>query len=291
MKKVTFFLLTVTTMLFFGLAVFSRPMTADTTDNSENERDIYLNIMASNKSQYKMLKLLVGDKHNVEFMFMNEEDSKNFKIAEDTINNISNMDLFMHSGNDFEPWSGQLIEKLKGGNLGVINLSKGIRGIAAQNERAIKDNPYFWTGVDEYKIALYNAKTAIQERDPKNRLYYEDNYDEAVDIIEEAVKSFDKKKEALKDYTFIALDDNLEYFYRSVGISPVKAGSKTIDEVVRSNRLDPTKVIVLKDKSIAEVINGHTVVELERYNGNLSFEELIVNNYNALFSVIPEKTS
>lgn len=288
MKKITFVMLTITTMLFFGLGLFSRPMTADTTDNSGNERDVYLNIMTCNKSQYQMMKGIVGDKHNVEFMFINEEDSLNFEITQDAVNNISKMDLFMYSGNDFEPWSGELIDKLKKNNLGVINLSKGIRGIAMQNQKAVADNPYYWTGVDEYKIALYNAKTAVQERDPKNRSYYEDNYKELVETIDKSVKEFETKKESLKDYTFISVDNNLDYFYRSVGINPIKLENNTVDDIIRINKLDPKSVIIVKDKLVETEISGHTLVELDRYDGNISFEELIIRNYNSLFEVIPE---
>ena len=100
MKKITFVMLAITLILFLGLGVFSNTTVANTVDDSNTERDIYLNIMTCNKPQYEMVKAIVGDKHNVEYMFKDEKQSKEFLFNDETAINISNMDLFLYSGND-----------------------------------------------------------------------------------------------------------------------------------------------------------------------------------------------
>ena len=211
MKKITFTMLIITFLLFIGLGVTKNQSLADISYSNENERDIYLNIMVSNKMQYEMVKSIVGDKHNVEFMFLNEEDSINYEYSEQTVKNLNNMDLFIYSGNDYESWSSKIISKLNSG-VGTIDLSRGIRTI--NYETNDKVNPYYWTGVDEYKVALYNIKSAVQDKDPLNRNLYEENYNKKVKDIENILKRVKESKDDFSKYTFVALDDYLDYFYK-----------------------------------------------------------------------------
>ncbi|MGG7176863.1 metal ABC transporter substrate-binding protein [Clostridium paraputrificum] len=288
MKKVTFVMLGITLFLFLGLGIFTNPIVANTVDRSESDRDIYLNIMTCNKIQYEMVKAIAGDKHNVEFMFMDEKSSNEFKYTDEIISNISNMDLFLYSGNQFEPWINEVIDKLKKGKLGIINLSRGIRTISMETENSNVENPYYWTGLDEYKIALYNVKSAIQDRDPINRGLYEDNYNKAVKQIDDSIKELEKRHGTISDYTFIALDDNMDYFYRAIGISPIKVTKdKPLTEIVKINKLDPNKVIILKDKETEFTIEGYRIINLERYNEDISAGELLIRNYTSIYEGIP----
>ncbi|MBD7912976.1 MULTISPECIES: zinc ABC transporter substrate-binding protein [Clostridium] len=287
MKKLTFGMLFITFLLFLGLGTFSNPMIANTVDTTDAQRDLYLNIITCNKPQYEMVKSIVGDKHNVEYMFLTEKESKDFIFNDETINNISNMDLFFYSGNDFEPWSGKLINKLNKSNLGTIDISRGIRVIQQQTDNGNKENIYFYPGLEEYKIVLYNIKSAIQDKDPKNRTLYEENYNKVIENIDKKINKMKENKKDLAQYKFISLDDKLDYFYRGIGISPIKVtNNKTIESVIKDNKLDPTKVIVLKDRETPMTEVGYKVVTLDRYDGNSDVQDLIEKNYKSFYDLI-----
>lgn len=290
MKKLTYGMLFITFILFLGLGTFSNPMIANTVDTTDAERDLYLNIITCNKPQYEMVKSIVGDKHNVEYMFTNEKDSKEYVYNNETINNISNMDLFFYSGNDFEPWSTKLLSKLNKSNLGTISISRGITVIQNQVDNANKENIYFYSGLGEYKIALYNIKYAIQDKDPKNKDLYEENYNKALEDIDKRINKIKENKKDLGEYKLISLDDNLDYFYRGVGISPIKvANNKTIAATISENKLDPAKVIVLKDRETPMTEAGYKVATLDKYDGNCSVSDLIERNYKSLYDLIEIK--
>jgi ABC-type Zn uptake system ZnuABC Zn-binding protein ZnuA len=282
-------MLAITLILFLGLGVFSNPTVANTVDDSNTERDIYLNIITCNKPQYEMVKAIVGDKHNVEYMFKDEKQSKEFLFNDETVTNISNMDLFLYSGNDLEPWSSACIDKLKKNNLGIIDISRGIRSISTQINNETIENSYFTAGIEEYKIALYNVKAAIQDKDPKNRDLYEENYSKSIELLEKKIEDLRKDKKELGGYNFIALDDNLDYFYRGLEITPIKLSNKKISDIIEEQKLNPTKVIVLKDKETPFVEEGYKVINLTRYDGNISIDELILRNYNAFYEIIEKK--
>lgn len=282
-------MLFITLILFLGLGIFSNTIVANTVYDSNTERERYLNIMACNKPQYEMVKAIVGDKHNVEYMFKDENASKEFLFNDETVINISNMDLFLYSGNDLEPWSSSLIDKLAKSNLGTINISRGIRSISMQVNKETKDNPYFTVGLEEYKIALYNVKSAIQDKDPKNRDLYEDNYNKSIEILDKSIEEIRDNKKSLGEYQFIALDDKLDYFYRAMGIVPIKVVDKSISDIITEQKLDPNKVIVLKDHETPVLQEGYRVANLTKYDGNVSIEELILKNYKTVYEIIEIK--
>lgn len=289
MKKVTFGMLLITFLLFLGIGVSSNPLIANTVDREDTSRDVYLNIITCNKIQYEMVKDIVGNKHNVEYMFNDEQASKDFKYTDETISNISNMDLFFYNGNIMEPWYDELISNLNKGNLGIINSSRGIRTINLTGENSGKENPYYMVGYDEYKIALYNIKVAIQEKDPKNRELYEENYNKVIKSIDEVLKTYDDKKSVIKEYSYIALDDKLDYFYRNIGISPIKLDGKTIQEIINENRIDPAKVIVLKDKETVFQDANFNTIELNGYSGADSARKVLLDNYNTFYNYFSVK--
>jgi ABC-type Zn uptake system ZnuABC Zn-binding protein ZnuA len=201
----------ITIALSLGMSLFSSPLLANTDNNRTENRDKYLNIMTVNKPQYDMVKKIIKEKNNVEYMFTNEKEINEFKYSEDVLKNISNMDLFIYTGTSFEPWSNSFIDELKKGNLGIINLARGIRLLNFENDGDNKENPYYFEGIEEYKIALYNVKAAVQDRDPQNRDYYEANYNEAIKIFEDSIKEYDEKIKLLSDYKFIKLNNFISW--------------------------------------------------------------------------------
>lgn len=287
MKKITFAMVLITIVLSLGMSVFSRPLLANTDNSSVNRvqsRDVYLNIMTVNKPQYDMVKKITGDKHNVEYMFTEEKDIINFKYSNDVIDNVSNMDLFIYSGTSFEPWANAFIDELKKGNLGIINLARGIRLLNYNVDGSSKENPYYFNGVDEYKIALYNVKAAIQDRDPQNRDYYEENYNKAIKELDNKINKYDKKMKNLNDFTFITLNSDFDYLLKSFGLNILKLDNHELSEFIKINNLDINKVIIVDDGEYPSGLDlsPYYSIRLWKYYGKMSFDELIEYNANEL---------
>ncbi|MGN0026394.1 MAG: metal ABC transporter solute-binding protein, Zn/Mn family, partial [Clostridium sp.] len=127
MKKLTYAFLIFTSILFFGLTFSYNPLMANPTNELDEEKDTYLNILTVNKEIYSMVKDLTLDNHNVEYLFSNEKEIKDFKVSENIINNILNMDLFIYNGVGYEKWINEIVENSKNSDVGIINASRGIR--------------------------------------------------------------------------------------------------------------------------------------------------------------------
>lgn len=282
----------ITIALSFGMSLFSDPLLANTENNKTESRDKFLNILTVNKPQCDMVKKIVKDKNNVEYMLTNEKDISEFKYNEDVLNNISNMDLFIYSGTSFEPWSNSLIDELKKGNLGIINLARGIRLLNYSHDNN-KENPYYFEGIEEYKIALSNVKSAIQDRDPQNRDYYEENYNKAVKEFDDNVKKYNDKIKSLSDYKFITLNNDFDYLAKSLNLNTIQLDNHEIADFIKINNLDPKKVIIIVDGDTGTQLNlsGYNTVKLWKYYGDMSFDDLILYNIKELAKLAPQKES
>ncbi|RII32482.1 ABC transporter substrate-binding protein [Clostridium chromiireducens] len=284
MKKITFAMVIITIALSLGMSLFSSPLLANTENNRTESRDKYLNIMTVNKPQYDMVKKIIKDKCNVQYMFTNEKDISEFKYSESVLNNISNMDLFIYSGTSFEPWSVSLIDELKKGNLGIINLARGVRLLNYSNENNTKENPYYFEGIEEYKIALYNVKAAIQDRDPQNRDYYEDNYNIAIKEFDKNIKLYEDKLKSLSEYRFITLNNDFDYLTKSLNLNTIQLDNHEIAEFIKINNLDPKKVIIIVDGENGTKLDlsAYNTIKLWKYYGDMSFDDLILYNVKEL---------
>lgn len=281
----------ITIFLSLGMSVFSSPLLANTDNTSTKRvesRDRYLNIITVNKPQYDMVKKITKDKHNVEYMFTEENDIKDFKYNNEVIDNISNMDLFIYSGTSFEPWTNTFINELKKGNLGIINIARGIRLLNYEQDGVNKENPYYFSGIEEYKIALYNTKAAIQDRDPQNRDYYEQNYNNAIDDFNKRLKYYDEKIKKLSEFTFITLSNDFDYLLKDLGLSVVKLDNRELSEFIKINKFDINKIVIVED---GEELSGldlspYYSVKLWKYYGKMSFDDLIEYNVNELSKIV-----
>ncbi|WP_315073668.1 metal ABC transporter solute-binding protein, Zn/Mn family [uncultured Clostridium sp.] len=291
MKKITFAMIIITIALSFGMSFFSNPLLANTDNNRTENRDKYLNIMTVNKPQYDMVKKITKDRNNVEYMLTEEKDINEFKYSEDVLNNISNMDLFIYSGTSFEPWSNSLIDELKKGNVGIINLARGIRLLSYTQGSDTKENPYYFEGIEEYKIALYNVKAAIQDKDPQNRDYYEENYNEAVKELDDNLKKYSDKLKSLSEYKFITLNSDFDYLTKSLSLNTIQLDNHEMGEFIKINNLDPKKVIIIVDGEVGTKLDlsGYNTVKLWKYYGENSFDDLILYNVQELAKLAPEK--
>ena len=294
MKKITFAMVIITIVLSLGMSVFSSPLLANTDNSGANRvesRDKYLNIITVNKPQYDMVKKITKDKHNVEYMLTEEDDITNFKYNNQVIDNVSNMDLFIYSGTNFEPWTNTFIYELMKGNLGIINMARGIRLLNYDVNGSSKENPYYFSGIEEYKISLYNVKSAIQDRDPQNRDYYEENYNEAIEEFDNKLKSYRKKINQLGEFTFITLSNDFDYLLKDLGLNTLKLDNHELSEFIKLNNLDINKVVIVDDGENPSNIDlsPYYSVKLWKYYGQMSFDDLIEYNVNEICKFAKEE--
>jgi ABC-type metal ion transport system, periplasmic component/surface adhesin len=271
----------------------------------ETKKDIDLNIVTTDKLLYGMVKNIVGDRHLVEYMFKNRDRELSFQFSEDSLNNIAKKDLFIYMGADLEPWINDFIDKLNKNRVGVINVSRGVKllsynKVVKYKDITLKDNPYYLSNLDNYKIALMNIKNAIQDRDPKNRDIYEKNFSQALKNLENYQKDLKSACDNLTEFTFVVVEDELSYFVKynnfktldinrdkdTVRIMPV---DKTARLDIESKLKDNKKLVILYNsdevlKNNEDIIKSYNIkaVNIKTYSIDTSYEDVLKGNIERL---------
>jgi zinc/manganese transport system substrate-binding protein len=282
----------------------------NTTDKPDvfKESDVCLNIMTTDKALYYMLKDIVGNKHNVDYMFNKREDELIFSFTEDSLNNISKQDLFIYAGAEFEPWMNKFLDALNKNKVGAINVSRGVKLLPYSteikfNDVILKDNPFYWSSIDNYKIVLLNIKNAVEDKDPKNRDYYEENFSRTIKAAEGYSKNLKDAAEGLKDYIVIVDEDELDYLLKYLGIKAVKINTddkgtalfntskEENDKFIAKLKEGKNKVFFYDSDAIAEknvnLINEYSLkpVKLKIYDDNMKFTDILTFDVDALKNI------
>ncbi|MCI6692298.1 MULTISPECIES: metal ABC transporter substrate-binding protein [unclassified Clostridium] len=288
MKKLTYAFLIFTSILFFGLTFSYNPLMANPTNELDEEKDTYLNILTVNKEIYSMVKALTLDNHNVEYLFSNEKEIKDFKVSENIINNILNMDLFIYNGVGYEKWINEIVDNSKNSNVGIINASRGIRTITKSLSKENEENPYYLLGFNEYKIALYNIKTSLQEKDIKNRSYYEENYNKIIDELDKFLSDSKEELKKYKNYNIYTNTDKFDYLFRDLGLQVNKL--KDNDEEVVEDKL--TNNIFIYDNNFEKLDELKSKMKNEYTYVGLSSEgnkDVLIKNVTDIIEALKNK--
>ncbi|WP_241395373.1 metal ABC transporter substrate-binding protein [Clostridium acetobutylicum] len=213
------------------------------------DSSISLDIMATNKFLYNVIKDISGNRHNVQFMFKNDIDVKQFDYTSDSINNVSKYNIFMYLGADFEPWASDFIGKLDKNSIATVDMSRGTKILNLDDKVqygniTVEKNSYYWTDLNNYKTMLVNIKNSLEEKDPKSRDLYEKNFAAYIKKVNDCEKEFKGINDKLKGYTFVTNSSNFDYFFNYAGLDSVKVSEDELSKPDTSKELNDK----LKDK-------------------------------------------
>lgn len=295
MKKWIYAVLTINIIVIVIFAATYRfgVVKSSAISREKESSEKYLNIVVTSKPLYYIVKDITQDKHNVEYMFKTEQEIFEYKYTEDSISNIEKKDLFFYNGGNLEPWIEGFTAKLKKDRLSAVNVSRGVKLSLLDNpkrygDKEIKENPYYWLGIEEYKIALSNIKNAIEEKDPVNRQLYEKNYEKKlkeISIVEEEMKEATSK---LNIYSLIISGDKFDYMLSSLGLTNVKTIKlKEFNKDNASKILKDSKSIIFlekKDLLAEDAIKSNTtqIIYLEKYNEEKDYIDVIKSNIKSI---------
>lgn len=270
------------------------------------KNEVNLKIMTTNKFLSYMVKDIVKDKHYVNYMFKNETDQWDFVFSKDSLENISNHDLFIYVGANFEPWIGNFIDGLNKDSVGVINASRGVKLIDYDTEvkyddTVLKDNPYYWLDINNYKVMMLNIKNVIEEKDPENRGFYEENFAKAKKEAETYEKQLKELNEKAKDCLFLVQGDKLDYFVKDNDLKYLKlneyyglSAEKRVERADFEKKLKEAKKLIFlyeseSDKRVNEVlINEYNIkaANIIAYKEGYTYQQILKYNIDSLKNVL-----
>ena len=292
MKKKIFLLLLVCVILFSGCASNTAGnSTGNNPTEAKTQKEVKLDIVATDRILYYMVKDIVGEKHNVAYMFNNMDSLLNFKFTDDSLYNIAKMDLFIYMGASYEPWGESFADHINKNSVGIINASRGVKVLPLSTEvkygeYIVNENPYYLLNYDNYKIALLNIKNSIQDKDPKNRDIYEQNFNETINRTELEQKNIKEIFSKLSGYTFVYSEERLDYLLKYYSLDSLKVSP---GEDYSAKLKGKSKVVFLySDSSLMAkyqtVIKKYDMSTLEQkvYNNDMKYEDMLLVNKGLL---------
>lgn len=302
MKKIIYIVLLCCSITFFACGNKNNSEVLEKISlNVKKNNEVNLNIAVTDKFLYFMTEDIVNDKHFVQYMFKNKEEEFNYVYSNDSLNNISKQDLFIYNGAGLEPWMNEFLDKLNKSKVGPINISRGVN-LLSYNKQVkyknliLKENPYYWLNIDNYKIALLNIKNSIQDRDPRNRDYYEKNFSNKLKELEIYEKKFKEMGNKFKDYVIFYSEDEIEYFVKYCNMKVTKLAGNEKDEDIKGKINDNKNIIFLYSndaeiKKNAELIKKYNIkaVKIIVYKENMNFTSILKYNINNLEAILKSK--
>ncbi|HEY5562936.1 MAG TPA: zinc ABC transporter substrate-binding protein [Clostridiaceae bacterium] len=265
----------------------------------KKEKEVSLDIMTTNKQLYYMTKEIVGENHNLDYMFEDTLSQWDYTFTEDSLSNIGKQDLFIYNGAGFEPWIGDFLDKLNKGKVGAIDASRGISLInysenLKYNSQVFKVNPYYWLDPGDYKVAMSNIKNSIEDKDPHKRSYYEKNFATSLKQIEILDKEMSSYLDKFKEDTFLVVGDNLDYFIKYYGLKTIKIGESKLNQQTELDKIGKkimeAKKVVLLNSNLVDIttikpfLTEYNIdqIKINVFNQNISYSEAFMINIEAL---------
>jgi len=213
---------------------------------------------------YDIVKQVGGDKVSVNYICRGDQDPHFLEILPSYMLKIRKADIMFQIGLGLELWSQQLIDGSRNAGLKVIDLSEGInkKDIPAGKIDASRGdihpygNPHYWLDPDNIKIMAKEILDALSLHDQANADYYNSNCMRYIKALDEKIKQWENKMNALKEkkvvffhasWTYFADRFNIEiagYVEPKPGIPPTPSHNAAIINIIRENKI---KLIVMEN--------------------------------------------
>ncbi len=178
-------------------------------------------IIVTVEPQKYFLQKIAKDKIIIKTIF--KESNFEVKFKQLTLKKLAESDIYMTMGLDIEK---QFLDELKNINtkLEIFDMSKDVKKIKSDG----KVNPYVWMDPLKIRDISKTIFLKLSQKDPKNRSFYENNYNKFLLELDEIYLKI-KKLYSDVNFSMYAFDDHWGYFARRFDFPLYKVESRVLD--------------------------------------------------------------
>lgn len=271
--------------------VFNSPVQA----NNETK----IKVVAS----FSILKDMVGaigqDRINLEVLVGPNSDGHLFEPKPSDAKRLSDAEVFFVNGLGFEGWIDRLVAAA-GFKGQIVVASQGIAPLSMVNESSASVSspgvdPHAWQSLANARIYAGNIATALMQKDPNGRVYYQANlaaYLEEINRLEKSIRT-SIASIPLARRTVITSHDAFNYYAAAYGLqfrapqgvsTHAEASAAGVAELIKQIRAEKIPAIFIEnitDPRLMQQIQRETqaVIGGTLYSDALSTEEQPANTY------------
>lgn len=171
----------------------------NTKKDTGSELNEKLNVMVSIYPLKEFTEKIAGDKVEVTCLVPDNMEPHDYEPKTKDFEKLSKSNLFIYNGLGMESWVDQVNKTLEGSNVDILNASDGID---VRMEGDVED-PHIWLSLKNAEIESESIKNELIKLDADNAEYYEKNYEEFKNELEELYNEYSPKFENLTKKDFI----------------------------------------------------------------------------------------
>lgn len=142
-----------------------------------SSQDGKLNVVVSFYVLEDLTRRVGGDLIKITDVMPSGAEPHEFEPSTQTMMTLSDADLILILGHDFEPWFNDAYDNVKHDGQTVAVISEGIATLA--NAETGQIDPHLWTSIRNILQMIDNIKLALIEQDPDHQSTYEANAEKA----------------------------------------------------------------------------------------------------------------
>ena len=280
----------------------------ENTANDENKN--HLTIYTTIFPLMDFAKKIGGKYVDVTSIYPAGVDTHDFEPTSKQIVKIANADLFIYNGAGMEPFAEKINETLKNNDVAILEASKNIEYIHSSEEHHEDEHdhegdqhdvdPHVWLDPTLAKIEAENIKNELTKLMPKNKQYFDDNFNKIegqFDELDNELKSLilhSERKDIVVSHAAYGYWEN-RYGIEQIpitGLSPSQEPSqKELKKVVDFTREHNVKYILFETfatPKVASVVKNETNAEILRLNHLATVSEEDLKNKKDYFDLMKE---
>ena len=273
---------------------------------------------SSNKSDQSKLQVVVSfnplkefvqaigkDKVEVKTVVPEGSEPHEFEPKIKDMENISKANLFVYTGFGMETWVDKTLTAIDNKNLVVVDSSIGVSPMKNEGEK-VKEygqyDPHIWLSLREAKIQTKNIKEALVKADPKNKDFYEKNFQEFSGELDKLYNEYKVKFDAVTNKNFVTSHAAFGYLCRDFGLKQnsvegVFAGGEPtpqkLKEIIDFSKKNKIKVVFMEELASARVSETlakdsgakvQKIYTIESNEGNKTYIESMKENLSNIYN-------
>ncbi|MDD7794905.1 metal ABC transporter substrate-binding protein [Clostridium sp. 'White wine YQ'] len=289
--------------LILVMIIFSIVALFSGCSNKKEVSDGKINVIVSFNPLKDFTEAIGGDKVNVESLVPGTSEPHDFEPKTKDFAKLTEADIFIYSGLGLEDWIEDVKNNIGDSKVKLIEATEGINVLKTDGAT----DPHAWLSLIEAQKICENIKNSLQDKDPKNKEYYETRYKEYKDSLQKLYDDNIKRFNVLNNKDFITSHEAFGYLCRDFNLQQKSLenlfgeGENTpqkLAEIVTYAKTNKINTIFMENSGSekdAETISRESgskiqkIYTLETREDNLNYLDAMKENldriYNSLSSI------
>ncbi|MBP2632271.1 MAG: transporter substrate-binding protein [Firmicutes bacterium] len=192
--------------------------------NTEQKSQDKLKVVVSFNAMKEFAEAIGKDKVDVQTIIPDGTEPHDFEPKANDLEKLTTAKLFIYNGFGMESaWVDKTLQAVNNKNLVVVEASKGATPISNTDPEVIKEDgqydPHLWISLKGAESEAANIRDAFVTTDPANKEYYEKNYTDFYNQLEQLYNEYDKKFKSVTNKNFVTGHAAFGYLSRDFGLN------------------------------------------------------------------------